>query len=110
MIEAPRPFSKPSEAEALASLFTDEPLSLLRSGEEIPGGLDEIVRSCLQKNPRLRFQSANELSRALQSILFKPRAKMSMLPISVLPFLAQSVEASHEYLSNGTTQHLARQQ
>jgi len=109
MIAARRPFSKPTEAETLASLFTDEPLSLLRSGEEIPGGLDEIVRRCLQKNPRLRFQSADELSRALQSILFKPGAKMSMLPIAVLPFLDETGEASLEYLSDGIAESLARE-
>jgi serine/threonine protein kinase/cytochrome c-type biogenesis protein CcmH/NrfG len=109
MIAARRPFSKPTEAETLAALFTDEPLSLLRSGEEIPGGLDEIVRRCLQKNPRSRFQSAQELSRALQSILFKPGAKMSMLPIAVLPFLDETGDASLEYLSDGIAESLARE-
>jgi serine/threonine-protein kinase len=109
MIAARRPFSKPTEAETLAALFTDEPLSLLRSGEEIPGGLDEIVRRCLQKNPRSRFQSAQELSRALQSILFKPGAKMSMLPIAVLPFLDETGDASLEHLSDGIAESLARE-
>jgi serine/threonine protein kinase len=109
MIAARRPFSKPTEAETLASLFTDEPPSLLRSGEEIPAGLDEIVRRCLQKNPRSRFQSAHELSRALQSILFKPGAKMSMVPIAVVPFLDQTGDTSLDYLSDGIAESLARE-
>jgi serine/threonine protein kinase/Flp pilus assembly protein TadD len=109
MIAARRPFSKATEAETLASLFADEPLSLLRSGEEIPGGLDEIVRRCLQKNQRLRYQSARELSRALQSILFKPSAKKSMLPIAVLPFLEATEDASLEYLSDGIAESLSRE-
>src|SRR5262249_49879406 len=81
MIAARRPFSKATEAETLASMFADEPSSLLQSDEEMPSALDQIVRRCLEKNARKRFHSAAELSRALNSVLFKPSVKQSTVSL-----------------------------
>jgi len=109
MIAARRPFSKPTEAETLASMFADEPPSLLQSDEEMPGALDQIVLRCLQKDARRRFQSAAEVSRALDSVLFKPSVKQSTVSLAVLSLRNRTGDTFFEYLCEGISESLARE-
>jgi len=109
MIAARRPFSKATEAETLASMFTDEPSSLRHSDEEMPSALDQIVGRCLQKDAGRRFQSAAELSRALSSVLFKPSVKQSTVSLAVLPLRNRTEDPSLEYLCEGISESVARE-
>ncbi|MBS1148851.1 MAG: serine/threonine protein kinase [Myxococcaceae bacterium] len=55
--------------ELLAQKVTRKPRPVgvaSASGETIPQGLREIVDRCLQRNPKARFQTMDELSRALE--------------------------------------------
>ena len=67
------PFRAPT-LPALAVAIAVEPtpaLSSLRS--DLPIGLESITQRCLEKRPELRFQSVDELARALRSLLSTAR-------------------------------------
>src|SRR5581483_5932366 len=57
-----RAFDGPSAADRASAILKDDPSDLRSSGREIPMALDRIVRRCLEKNPRERFQSAEDLA------------------------------------------------
>ncbi len=59
----------PSEGrEALAEVLRDEPRPLLSLVPSIPPALETVVRHCLEKDPEKRFQSAQDLAFALETI------------------------------------------
>ncbi|HUR21172.1 MAG TPA: serine/threonine-protein kinase, partial [Vicinamibacterales bacterium] len=51
-----RAFARPSNADAMRAVLSDEP-PVMTSSHSIPAGLESIVRRCLAKNPADRFQS-----------------------------------------------------
>jgi serine/threonine protein kinase len=64
------PYRGPSEFKSLAALCGAEPLP--RAGKVVPGypaTLEKVVAQALEKNPDKRFQTANEMLRALDHAL-----------------------------------------
>jgi len=49
----------------LTAILRDEPPEISLTGTALPAGLDRIVRRCLEKDPRQRFQTAADLEFAL---------------------------------------------
>jgi hypothetical protein len=60
------PFEGRSSATVMASILTHDPqpLSSVRPG--VPAGVDRVVKKCLAKDPDERWQSASDLTAALQ--------------------------------------------
>jgi serine/threonine protein kinase len=67
MLSGKRAFERDTGAETMTAILKDEPLELAGSGLQISPQLDRIVRRCLEKQPRLRFQSAADLGFALEA-------------------------------------------
>jgi eukaryotic-like serine/threonine-protein kinase len=68
MLAGRRPFGGDSTVETMNAILTVDPPDIAPSGHPLPPALLGIVRHCLEKNPDERFQSARDLSFALQSI------------------------------------------
>jgi eukaryotic-like serine/threonine-protein kinase len=68
MATARRAFPARSKASLIAAILTTQPPSIRESQPASPPPLDRIVRTCLQKEPDERFQSAHDVRWALQGI------------------------------------------
>jgi eukaryotic-like serine/threonine-protein kinase len=68
MLTGERAFSGATAADTMTAILTKEPPELDTDRLSIPPALDRIVRRCLEKAPELRFQSANDLAFALETL------------------------------------------
>jgi serine/threonine protein kinase len=66
MLAGKRAFSGRSSVEVMHAILKDDPAELPAT---VPRGLERIMRRCLEKDPDRRFQTAADLSFALQSLL-----------------------------------------
>ncbi len=63
-----RAFHAASNASLIAAIMREEPPAASRLRELTPRPLDQIIRTCLAKNPDDRFQSAHDVKIALQMV------------------------------------------
>lgn len=68
MVAGERPFARKTVADTLAAILKEEPPDLDRYDKEFPPELKQVILCCLEKEPELRFQSANDLARKLREI------------------------------------------
>lgn len=68
MLSGKRPFDGASPVEKMNAILKDEPPALSNDGREIPEALERIVLHCLEKKPESRFQTAQDLGFALESL------------------------------------------
>ncbi|MGH9467510.1 MAG: protein kinase domain-containing protein [Terriglobales bacterium] len=66
MVSGRRAFGGSSGIEVLSAIVRDDPAPLTATGRDLPPVLTGIIQRCLEKNPALRFQSAQDLAFALQ--------------------------------------------
>lgn len=63
-----RAFNAASNASLIASIMREDPIPPSRLRKLTPRTLDQIIRTCLSKNPDERFQSAHDIKLALQML------------------------------------------
>ncbi|HXG69553.1 MAG TPA: protein kinase [Gemmatimonadaceae bacterium] len=68
MLTGTRPFSGVSAADTMSAILNEDPPELPSLHNKLPPALDRIVRHCLEKRPGERFQSAQDLAFALQTL------------------------------------------
>jgi serine/threonine protein kinase/WD40 repeat protein len=69
MLSGRRAFRRNSSVETLAAILKEDPPEIVATGEHhVPPALERIVRRCLEKNPGQRFQSAKDLTFALENL------------------------------------------
>ena len=68
MLTGQRAFERSTTADTLVAIVKEEPPTLSAAGHDIPPALERIVDRCLEKSPASRFQSATDLSFALESL------------------------------------------
>jgi eukaryotic-like serine/threonine-protein kinase len=68
MLTGLRAFKRDSSAETMTAILKQEPPEIASSGVQIPPELQRVVSHCLEKDPRHRFQSAKDLTFALENI------------------------------------------
>ena len=68
MLTGERAFKGETAADTMSAILSKEPPDLDTARLSISPGLDRIVRRCLEKSPELRFQSANDLAFALETL------------------------------------------
>ena len=68
MLTGERAFDGDTAADTMTAILTKDPPDLDTARMSISPGLDRIVRRCLEKTPELRFQSANDLAFALETL------------------------------------------
>jgi TolB-like protein/Flp pilus assembly protein TadD len=102
MLTGRRAFERPSIAETMSAILTEEPRAL----DTVRADLGRILRHCLKKHAHERFQSARDLAFDLRN-LATPLA-INDAPadsLAVLPF-ANAGGADAEYLSDGIAENL----
>ena len=90
MLTGKPPFQGNSAHAVLAGHVTDRPEPIRKKHPSVPRGLAEAVERCLEKRPEDRFQSAAELSTALQLVVFASDVELDepAPPNYAMPFFA----------------------
>ena len=83
MLSGQRAFKGETAADTLSAILSKDPPELDSARLAISPGLDRIVRRCLEKSPDLRFQSANDLAFALET-LTSAATSSSQAPIATV--------------------------
>ncbi|HZQ95881.1 MAG TPA: protein kinase [Candidatus Sulfotelmatobacter sp.] len=63
-----RAFQGTSAADRASAILKEDPPDLRAAGRNIPAALERIVRRCLEKDPRERFESARDLAFHLETL------------------------------------------
>jgi Tol biopolymer transport system component len=74
MLTGRRAFHGPTTADTMTAILTSDPLDLASAPAGVPAAVNAVVRRCLEKDPRERFQSARDLSFALQAVATETRS------------------------------------
>ncbi len=116
LVSGKRPFAGETHMDVGHAILREQPRVLSSVRADLPPDLDRIVRRCLEKNPRERFQTALDVSnelrglrRALQSGESSSSTRPAMAKaasIAVLPFVNRSSNADDEYFSDGLADEL----
>jgi TolB-like protein len=110
MLSGRRAFARPTSAETVAAILSDELPRASGSARRIPAELDRLVAHCLEKKPHHRFQSARDLAFHLRAIGTRNTAAAETSDdidsLAVLPFLNAADNPDAEYLSDGIAESL----
>ncbi len=68
MVSGKRAFHRDSAVDTMSAILHEEPPDLTETARNVPGGLERIVRHCLEKNPAQRFHSAGDLAFDLEAL------------------------------------------
>jgi len=68
MLSGQRAFKKNTGAETMTAILHDEPQELASRMATMPPAMERIVRHCMEKQPRQRFQSARDIAFDLESV------------------------------------------
>jgi Tol biopolymer transport system component len=68
MLSGRRAFKRETAAETMTAILKEEPPDLVDATTPVPGGVERIMRRCLEKSPGQRFQSAKDLAFALEAL------------------------------------------
>lgn len=119
MLSGRKAFSGRSNLSILNAVLNHEPEPV----RSIPKDLEDILSSCLKKNPSFRFQNARDLESALVACQGLPRISSRHTPksafslgddlnrsnrtmLAVLPFSNLSFDKEQDYFSTGLTQEM----
>ena len=67
MLSGRRAFRRDSSVETMNAVLKEDPPELTVIDPKLPPAVERVVRHCLEKNPRERFQSARDLAFALDA-------------------------------------------
>src|SRR5262249_25219478 len=62
MLAGQRAFHGDSAADTMSAILKEDPPELSVTNQNVPAGLDRIVRHCLEKSPEQRFQSVRDIA------------------------------------------------
>ncbi len=68
MLSGKRAFHGDSAADTMSAILREDPPELSVTNQNVPAGLDRIIRHCLEKNPEQRFHSAHDLGFDLEAL------------------------------------------
>jgi serine/threonine protein kinase len=88
LIAGTRPFTGKTQANLVASILREEPRPLVEVQPRTPRGLAEVVRTCLEKDPEKRWQSARDVRHALRLIDAQPEPSIRSRSVRVWQGLA----------------------
>ncbi len=115
-----RPFAGDSSPALMSSILRDHPPSITQRRQDAPDGVAHLIARCLEKDPRDRVQTAQEVLielraqrrawesgvsslRSGQTAGTGPHSGSNVLRIGVLPFAARPSSGDVEALADGLT-------
>jgi len=109
MFTGRRAFHGATTADTMTAILTSDPLDIGSAPGSIPTAFNAVVRRCLEKDARDRFQSAHDLAFALEAIAADTRSsgtaavapqrrRIASLPILALAAIAVVAAASTPWL------------
>ena len=93
MLAGEPPFTGATAQAVVARVITEQPKSLKAQRRSIPPGVDEAVRTALEKLPADRFESAGEFARALSGGQTNDRSRVPVRTPIQRPFSLQTLAA-----------------
>jgi hypothetical protein len=93
LIAGTRPFTGRTRANLAASILKEEPRPLFEMQPQTPRGLAEVVRTCLEKDPEKRWQSARDVRHALRLVAAPPAPLISSRSVRMWQRLAMLMAA-----------------
>ena len=99
MLTGERAFRGETAADTMSAILSKEPPDLDTARLAISPSLDRIVRRCLEKSPELRFQSANDLAFALETLSSISTSSATTVSLAE-PKLARKVSARLDSLGD----------
>jgi serine/threonine-protein kinase len=109
-------FTGNTTAVIFNAILTKAPTSPVRLNPELPDELERIINRALEKDRKLRFQSASDLCAELQRLKRDRDSGRTALPIvaeparmpslAVLPFANLSADKENEYFSDGLAEDI----
>jgi len=68
MLTGKRAFAGNTQVDTITAILKEDPPEMMREGADIPQACEKVVRHCLEKEPKNRFQSARDLAFALTTL------------------------------------------
>jgi serine/threonine-protein kinase len=119
MLAGARPFAGDSAADVMGAILRDDPPDLTNLNPQVPPSLRRIVHRCLEKQRHERFQTARDLTFALETISeisdqvqapgsfgVTPTARDTRSSIAVLPFVNMSPDPEQDYFCEGMAEEI----
>jgi serine/threonine protein kinase/Tol biopolymer transport system component len=114
MLSGQRAFKGPTPADTMSAILNKEPPEISTATGPLTPALDRIVRRCLEKEPDARFQSARDLSFALDTLsgvstpslppaLLAPARRRRAAAVAMLALGAAAVAAAAGYWAGART-------
>ena len=103
-----RPFEGANSSALIASILRDVPVLPTRLNPQLPLRLGRVISSCLEKDPKQRWQTAAELRRALEDIRSDLDEETHSLDrsVAVLPFHDMSPDRDQDFLCEGIAEEI----
>jgi tetratricopeptide (TPR) repeat protein/predicted Ser/Thr protein kinase len=91
MLTGERPFNGSSEMELMLAIVNTPAPAVSEKRPDVPGGLERIVRTALEKDPAQRYQRMDDMLRDLQQLTreWESGATMTQPAIAPLPMLGR---------------------
>ena len=98
MLTGERPFHGATAVDVISSILRDRPASVADLREDLPPDLARVVRRCLEKEPRDRYQTSRDVYNELKEL----RAEASIAPPAVPVRPEAAPAARHDSVSAKT--------
>jgi eukaryotic-like serine/threonine-protein kinase len=85
MLSGKRAFHGDSAADTMSAILKEDPPDLSVTNQNVPPGLERIVRHCLEKNPEQRFHSAHDLAFDLDALSNVSGTGRPTVPAAIAP-------------------------
>ena len=109
MATGSRPFGGETAADLISAILRDAPTSITEHRADLPRALDRILRRCLEKDPKRRYQAALDLANDLADLrpeIDAAEPATSGASIVVLPFANTSSDPEQEYFCDGMAEEV----
>ena len=93
LLSGRRPFQGETTSDVIAAVLKNRPPPLSDLVSNLPNDLEEIVKKCLSKNPKYRYQESSQLLSALSQIYDYLKSSSSAITIK----RSQNLETSNEH-------------